>query len=72
MDPDHFFHVELPRWLSGNLPAKQETWVRSLGWEDLREKEMATQSVFLPGESHGQSSLKGCNRVRHNLATKLK
>ena len=24
-----------------NLPAMQETWVRSLGWEDLREKGMA-------------------------------
>ena len=25
-----------------NLPAMQETWVRSLGWEDSLEKEMAT------------------------------
>ena len=34
-----------------NLPAMRETWVRSLGWEDLLEKGMATHSVFLPGES---------------------
>ena len=27
-----------------NLPAKQEMWVRSLGWEDHLEKEMATHS----------------------------
>ena len=27
-----------------NLPAMQETWVRSLGWEDSREKVMATHS----------------------------
>ena len=27
-----------------NLPTKQETWVRSLGWEDPWEKEMATHS----------------------------
>ena len=27
-----------------NLPAMQETWVRSLGREDLLEKEMATHS----------------------------
>ena len=27
-----------------NLPAVQETWVRSLGWEDPLEKEMATHS----------------------------
>ena len=26
-----------------NLPAKQETWVQSLGWEDALEKVMATQ-----------------------------
>ena len=30
-----------------NLPATQETWVRSLGWEDLLEKEMATHSSIL-------------------------
>ena len=27
-----------------NLPAMQETWVQSLGWEDLLEKGMATHS----------------------------
>ena len=27
-----------------NLPAMQETWVRSPGWEDPWEKEMATHS----------------------------
>ena len=35
-----------------NLPAVQETWVRFLGWEDPLEKEMATHSSILPGESH--------------------
>ena len=30
-----------------NLPAVQETWVRSLGWEDPLEKEMATHSNIL-------------------------
>ena len=34
-----------------NLPAVQETWVQSLGREDPLEKEMATHSVFVPGES---------------------
>ena len=29
------------------LPAVQETHVRSLGWEDLLEKEMATHSSML-------------------------
>ena len=27
-----------------NLPAIQETWVQSLGWEDPLEKEMAIHS----------------------------
>ena len=29
-----------------NLPAMQETWVQSLGWEDPLEKEMATQLQY--------------------------
>ena len=53
-----------------NPPAMQETWVRSLGWEDPLEKGMASIPVFLPGESHGQRSLEGYSpwgcRIRHN------
>ena len=30
-----------------NLPAMQQTWVRSLGWEDPLEKGMATHSSIL-------------------------
>ena len=30
-----------------HLPTMWETWVQSLGWEDLLEKEMATQSSIL-------------------------
>ena len=30
-----------------NLPAMQETWVQSLGWEDLLEKGKATYSSIL-------------------------
>ena len=33
--------------------------VRSLGWEDTLEKEMATHSSMLAGKSHGQKSLVG-------------
>ena len=33
-----------------NLPAMQETWVQSLGWEDSLEKEMATHSSILAWE----------------------
>ena len=30
-----------------NLPAMQEAWVQSLGWEDFLEKERATHSSIL-------------------------
>ena len=65
-----------------NLPAMQETWVLSLGWEDPLEKGMASvflidqnTPVFLPGKSHGQRSLVcysqcGGKRVIQNWATK--
>ena len=35
-----------------NLPAMQETLVRSLSWDDP-----LTHSIILPGEFHGQRSL---------------
>ena len=34
-----------------NLPAKQETGVQSLGWEDPLEKEMETHSSILAWET---------------------
>ena len=34
-----------------NLPAMQEAWVRSLGWEDPLEEEMVTQSSILAWEN---------------------
>ena len=42
-----------------NLPALQETWIRSLGGEDHLEKGMAPTPASLPGESHGQRRLEG-------------
>ena len=49
----------------------QETQVRSLGWEDLLEKEMATQSSILawkvPGaEKPGGLQPTGSQRVGHH------
>ena len=35
-----------------NPPAMQETWVQSLGWEDLLEKGKVPTPVFWPGEFH--------------------
>ena len=45
--------------------------IQSLGQEDLLEEEMATNSAFLPGNSHEQRSLVGCSpwdlkRIGHN------
>ena len=40
-----------------NLPAMKETWVRSLGWEDLLESKWQPTPIFLAGEFHGQRSL---------------
>ena len=34
-----------------SLPAVQETWVQSLGWEDPLEKEIATHSSILAWET---------------------
>ena len=33
--------------MAKNLPAIQETWVQSLGWEDILEKGKATHSSIL-------------------------
>ena len=45
-----------------NLPAVQETHVRSLRREDLLEgRARQPTPPFLPGESYGQRSLVGCS-----------
>ena len=54
-----------------NLPATQETRVRSLGREDLLEKEMATHSSILAWripwtEEPGGLQSMGLQRVGHN------
>ena len=43
-----------------NLPAMQETWVQSLGWEDPLEEGMETHSDILAQRIHGQKSLAVC------------
>ena len=54
-----------------NLPAMQETWVRSLGWEDTLEKGMASDSSIFAwripwtGEPDGLQSI-GSQRVGHD------
>ena len=53
------------------LPTMQETWVQSLGQEDLLEKEMATHSSILAWkipwmEDPGRLQSRGSLRVRHD------
>ena len=49
----HFLWASLVTQLVKNSPAMQETWVRSLGWEDPLEKERPPSPLFWPGEFHG-------------------
>ena len=54
-----------------NLPAMQETWVQSLGWENPWRRKWQLTPVFLAGKSHGQRSWAGYSpwggsqKVRH-------
>ena len=47
------------------LPTIWETWVQSLGWEDLLEKAMATHSSTLALKSQGWRSLVGYSPWGH-------
>jgi len=54
-----------------NPPAMQETWGRSLGWEDPLEKGMATHSSILAWripwtEEPGRLQSMGLQSVDHN------
>ena len=44
---DRLTWASLVAWMVKNLPAMQETWVRSLGQEDPLEEGMATHSSIL-------------------------
>ena len=71
-------YFEIYWWISSlvaqsvkNLPAVQETQVRSLGWEDPLEKEMATHSSILAWkilwtEEPGGLQFMGSQRVGHD------
>ena len=58
-----------------NLPAMQETPVKSLGQEDFLEKEMATHSNILAWEFHRQRKLEGYSswgRKESDMTERLK
>ena len=57
-----------------NLPAMEEAWVRSLGWKDPLEKELATHFSIsawriLWTEGPGGLQSTGSQRVGHTEAT---
>ena len=54
-----------------NLPARQETWVQSLGWEDHRKEGLATHASILAWripwtEELGGLQSMGLQRVGHD------
>ena len=58
--PIPYMWASLVAQLVKNLPAMQETWVRSLGWEDPLEKEKDTYSSILAWR------VPGSQRVGHD------
>ena len=68
------FTISFDPWASlvaQHLPAMWETWLRSLGWEDPLEKEMATHSSILAWriprtEELGGLQSTGSQRVGHD------
>ena len=66
-----FHRASLVAQVIKNPPAKQETWVQSLGWEDLLEEGMATYSSILAWkipwtEEPGGQQFMGSQRVRQD------
>ena len=69
-DTENKLHREFPGSPVVSAPL-QETWVRSLGWEDLLEKGMATHSSILAWripwmEEPGELQSIGLQRVGHD------
>ena len=66
-----YLGVSLVAQMVKHLPARRETWVRSLGWEDPLEKEIATHSSTLAWkipwtEEPGRLQSMGPQRVGHD------
>ena len=69
--PLQYSWVSLVAQMVKNLPAVQETWVQSLGWEESLEKEMTTHSDILVWsipwtEEPGGLQSVGLQRVRRD------
>ena len=66
-----YFVQDLVAQTVKNLPAMQEGWVQSLGWEDPLEEEMVTHSSILAWripwiKEPGRLQSMGSQRVRHD------
>ena len=73
--PLQYSWASLLAQLVKNPPAMQETWVRSLGWEDPPKEEMATHSSIFAWkipwtETPGGLQSMRPQKVRHNWASK--
>ena len=69
-----YYWASLVAQLVKNVPAVQETWVRSLVWEDPLEKKMVTHSSILAWkiswtEEPGGLQSTGSQRAGHDWAT---
>ena len=76
MEPNIGHWTSLVAQMAKHLLTMQETWVQSLGQEDLLEKEMAPHSSILAWripwtEEPGRVQSVGSQRVGHNWATSL-
>ena len=59
-------NASLVAQLVKNLPAVQETWVQSLGWEDPLEKGKTTYSSILAWRTAWTVKSMGSQRVGHD------
>ena len=66
IDTDFIAWSSLVAQLVKNLPAMQETWVRSLGWEDPLEKGKAAYSSILAWRMPWTLQSMGSQRVGHD------
>ena len=64
--PLQYSWASLVAQLVKNPPAMQETWVRSLGWEDPLEKGKATHSSMVAWRIPWAVQSMGSQRIRHD------
>ena len=63
--PLQYSWVSLMAQMVKNLPAVQETWVRSLGWKIPWRRAWQSAPVFLPGEAW-RATVHGTAKSRHD------